>query len=41
MHRFAEDGPFKRAMQVAEFDHIASSKAAQTAFAENYVGLPV
>jgi p-hydroxybenzoate 3-monooxygenase len=41
MHRFAEDGPFERAMQVAELDYIASSRAAQTAIAENYVGLPV
>jgi p-hydroxybenzoate 3-monooxygenase len=41
MHRFPEDGPFERAMQVAELDYIASSRAAQTAIAENYVGLPV
>lgn len=41
MHRFPSDGPFERAMQVAELDYIASSKAAQTAIAENYVGLPL
>ncbi len=41
MHRFPEDGPFERAMQVAELDYIASSIAAQTTIAENYVGLPV
>lgn len=41
MHRFPEDGPFERAMQVAELDYIASSVAAQTAIAENYVGLPL
>ena len=41
MHRFPEDGPFERAMQVAELDYIASSVAAQTTIAENYVGLPV
>ncbi|WCL53428.1 4-hydroxybenzoate 3-monooxygenase [Gimibacter soli] len=41
MHRFPEDGSFERAMQVAELDYIASSKAAQTAIAENYVGLPL
>jgi p-hydroxybenzoate 3-monooxygenase len=41
MHRFPEDGPFERAMQRAELDYIASSPAAQTAIAENYVGLPV
>ena len=40
MHRFPEDGPFERAMQVAELDYIASSVAAQTAIAENYIGLP-
>ena len=41
MHRFPEDGPFERAMQVAELDYIAWSRAAQTSLAENYVGLPV
>ena len=41
MHRFPEDGPFERKMQVAELDYIASSRAAQTSIAENYVGLPV
>ena len=41
MHRFPEDGPFERAMQVAELDYIATSKAAQMSIAENYVGLPV
>ena len=41
MHRFPEDGPFERAMQMAELDYIASSRAAQTSIAENYVGLPV
>jgi p-hydroxybenzoate 3-monooxygenase len=41
MHRFPDDGPFERAMQVAELDYIASSTAARTAIAENYIGLPV
>jgi len=41
MHRFPEDGPFERAMQVAELDYIATSRAAQMSIAENYVGLPV
>jgi p-hydroxybenzoate 3-monooxygenase len=41
MHRFPEDGAFERAMQVAELDYIAGSRAAQTAIAENYVGLPI
>ena len=37
MHRFLEDGP----LQMAEPDYIATSRAAQTNIAENYVGLPV
>ena len=41
MHRFPDDGPFERAMQVAELDYIATSRAAQTSIAENYVGLPI
>ncbi len=41
MHRFPEDGPFERRMQVAELDYIATSRAAQQTIAENYVGLPV
>jgi p-hydroxybenzoate 3-monooxygenase len=41
MHRFPEDGAFERAMQVAELDYIATSQAAQTSIAENYVGLPI
>lgn len=41
MHRFPEDGPFERRMQVAELDYIANSEAAQKSIAENYVGLPV
>jgi p-hydroxybenzoate 3-monooxygenase len=41
MHRFPDDGPFERAMQVAELDYIATSEAMQASIAENYVGLPV
>ncbi|RJT25311.1 4-hydroxybenzoate 3-monooxygenase [Chakrabartia godavariana] len=41
MHRFPEDGPFERRVQVAELDYIASSEAAQRTIAENYVGLPL
>jgi p-hydroxybenzoate 3-monooxygenase len=41
MHRFPDDGPFERRMQVAELDYIAQSHAMQTAIAENYVGLPL
>lgn len=39
MHRFPEDGPFERRMQIAELDYIAQSEAMRTAIAENYVGL--
>jgi p-hydroxybenzoate 3-monooxygenase len=39
MHRFPDHGPFERRMQVAELDYVANSAAAQTAIAENYVGL--
>lgn len=41
MHRFPEDGAFEHRMQMAELDYVASSKAMQTAIAENYVGLPL
>jgi len=41
MHRFPDDGPFERAMQVADLDDIANDRAAQTSIAENYIGLPI
>jgi p-hydroxybenzoate 3-monooxygenase len=41
MHHFPEDGAFEHRMQVAELDYVASSRAMQTAIAENYVGLPL
>lgn len=41
MHRFPDSDVFDRRMQVAELDYIASSVAAQTSIAENYVGLPL
>lgn len=41
MHRFPDGDAFDRRMQVAELDYIASSTAAQTSIAENYVGLPL
>ena len=41
MHRFPDDGPFERKMQVAELDYLAGSTAMQTAIAENYIGLPL
>ena len=40
LHRFPESSGFDRKMQAAEMDYLFSSKAAQTALAENYVGLP-
>jgi p-hydroxybenzoate 3-monooxygenase len=40
-HRFPEMTGFERRMQVAEIDYLRSSRAAQTALAENYVGLPL
>jgi p-hydroxybenzoate 3-monooxygenase len=40
LHRFPENAGFGDRIQRAEFDYLASSKAAQTALAENYVGLP-
>jgi len=40
LHRFPTTDPFDRKIQVAELDYIRASRAAQTALAENYVGLP-
>ena len=40
-HRFPGNGPIDRRLQRAEFDYLRQSRAAQTAFAENYVGLPL
>jgi p-hydroxybenzoate 3-monooxygenase len=40
-HRFPEALPFERRAQTAELAYLVGSKAAQTALAENYVGLPV
>lgn len=41
MHPFPQSTAFDRRIQVAELDYIASSRAARTAIAENYVGLPL
>ena len=38
-HRLPEHGPIERRLQRAEFEYLRDSRAAQTAFAENYVGL--
>lgn len=41
MHHFPSDGEFAHKMRQAEFSYLSSSSAAQTAMAENYVGLPI
>ena len=41
MHRFPETDAFGQKMQEAELDYLVHSKAASTALAENYVGLPL
>jgi len=40
-HRFPEASAFERRAQAAELSYLASSKAAQTVLAENYVGLAI
>ena len=41
LHRFPDTGGFGQKIQEAELDYLVSSKAASTALAENYVGLPL
>ncbi len=41
LHRFHDEDDFRYRMQLAELDYVASSRAASTALAENYVGLPM
>lgn len=41
MHRFPDTGEFGQKMQHAELDYLVGSRAASTALAENYVGLPL
>ena len=41
LHRFDHHQPFEHRMQLAEFDYLQGSRAAQLALAENYVGLPL
>lgn len=41
MHRFPDTEGFGQRMQEAELDYLVNSKAASTALAENYVGLPL
>ena len=40
LHLFPETGVFGRKIQLAELDYLVGSRAASTALAENYVGLP-
>jgi len=40
-HRFPDVDAFSRRMQVAELEYMMQSRAAQTALAENYIGLPL
>ncbi len=40
LHLFPESSPFDRRIQRSELEYLFSSQAAQTALAENYVGLP-
>jgi len=41
LHRFPDEGPFGARLQLAQLDHVVNSKAAATALAESYVGLPI
>jgi p-hydroxybenzoate 3-monooxygenase len=41
LHRFPDQVGFDQKVQEAELDYLVSSKAASTAHAENYVGLPL
>jgi p-hydroxybenzoate 3-monooxygenase len=40
LHRFPDASPFDARLQLAELDYVTGSRAAATALAENYVGLP-
>lgn len=41
LHRDDSEGPFEQRIRLAELDYLVHSRAASTALAENYVGLPV
>jgi p-hydroxybenzoate 3-monooxygenase len=41
LHRFPGDEPFQHQMQLSQLEYVASSRAAATTLAENYVGLPM
>jgi p-hydroxybenzoate 3-monooxygenase len=40
LHRFPDSSAYDDRVQLAELDYVTSSRAAATALAENYVGLP-
>jgi p-hydroxybenzoate 3-monooxygenase len=40
LHAFPDRSGFDRKVQLAELDYVLHSRAAATALAENYVGLP-
>jgi p-hydroxybenzoate 3-monooxygenase len=40
LHQFPATTPFQQKLQMAELEYVTTSRAAQTALAENYVGLP-
>jgi p-hydroxybenzoate 3-monooxygenase len=40
LHRFPNEDSFQHHLHLAELDYVTSSRAAATALAENYVGLP-
>jgi p-hydroxybenzoate 3-monooxygenase len=41
LHRFPEEGAFAERLQIAQLEQVVSSRAAATALAESYVGLPI
>jgi p-hydroxybenzoate 3-monooxygenase len=40
LHRFPDHSPFQQRLQISELEYVTSSRAAATALAENYTGLP-
>jgi p-hydroxybenzoate 3-monooxygenase len=41
LHKFPDDGEIGQKIQETELKYLSESVAAQTAMAENYVGLPL
>ena len=41
LHRLDSDGAYQQRLQLAELNFVTSSRAAATALAQNYVGLPI